>query len=218
MLAVLVADGEPATEDQAHLAAADLAVAVDGGARWLEANGRNPDVLVGDFDSLEPAAVRRLRRAGTRVVRYPADKDASDTELALVEALAAGATRVVMLGALRGIRLDHELANIGLLFDPRFEGRDIRIVRGPVTIRGLAGGGRLTLESPPGGTVTLLPVGGDAIGVTTRGLRYPLKAEALRMGSSRGLSNEVTDRPARVRLEIGSLVVIETRDKKGNEK
>jgi thiamine pyrophosphokinase len=217
MLAVVVADGEPSPDDARRLGAADLAVAADGGARWLESNGRRPDLVVGDLDSLEPDAVERLRAAGARIVRHPAEKDASDTELALLEALAAGADSVVLLGALRGQRIDHELANILLLTDPRFESRDIRIAQGRRTIRALTGGRRLITEAPVGSIVTLLPVGGDAIGVTTRGLRYPLKAETLRMGASRGLSNEVVERRASVRLEIGTLLLIEVGDEKGSD-
>jgi thiamine pyrophosphokinase len=216
MLAVVVADGEPSAEDASRLGTADLVVAADGGARWLESTGRLPDLVVGDMDSLEPAAEQRLEAGGSRIVRHAVEKNASDTELALVEALAAGADSVVLVGALRGQRIDHELANVLLLTDPRFASRNIRIAQGRRTVRALSGGGRLVIDSPVGATVTLLAVGGDAIGITTRGLRYPLKGETLRMGSSRGLSNEVVERRASVRLEIGSLLVVEVGNEKGS--
>ena len=58
--------------------------------------------------------------------------------------------------------------------------------------------------------MTLLPLGGDAYGVTTQGLRWSLDAATLAVGRSRGLSNEVTARPASVSLEQGTLIVIET--------
>jgi thiamine pyrophosphokinase len=61
-----------------------------------------------------------------------------------------------------------------------------------------------------GDTVTLLPVGGDVTGVTTDGLRWPLRAATLRMGRSRGLSNEVASVPASVQIELGTLLVVET--------
>jgi thiamine pyrophosphokinase len=58
--------------------------------------------------------------------------------------------------------------------------------------------------------VSLLPVGGDALGVRTDGLLFPLAGEALRFGRSRGVSNEVAAAPASVSLEDGVLLVIET--------
>jgi thiamine pyrophosphokinase len=209
MLALVVADGEPAAADARLFATADLVVAADGGARWSEANGRRPDVVVGDMDSLGDEAVARLEDEGTRVVRHPVDKNASDTELAIGEAFGAGADRVVVIGALRGERLDHELANLLLLADPRYAYRPLRIVQGDTVIRAVPGGATLRIEARPGRPVTLLPLGGDAIGVTTRGLRYPLKAETLALGSSRGLSNVVDKQPASVRLEVGALLVVE---------
>lgn len=211
MLVIVVADGEPDAVDAALLPDADLLVAADGGARWIEEQGVVPGLIVGDLDSLAPAAVTRLADAGSRVERHPVDKDASDTELAVAAAVAAGAERIVILGAMRGPRLDHELANLLLLVDPALAGHDVRIVRGATQVRAVAGGATLGLEGRVGDTVSLLPIGGDAIGVTTRGLRYPLGGETLALGASRGLSNQVEATPASVRLQIGSLLVVEAR-------
>lgn len=209
MRAVVVADGEPAPGDLAVAASADLLIAADGGATWIEANGMVPHLLVGDLDSVDPATVERLAAAGTLVERHPREKDASDAELAVGAALDRGAGAVVLLGALGGARLDHQLANLLLLADPALVGRDLRIVRGGTLVRALGGGETLALEAGPGATVTLLPVGGDAGGVTTGGLRYPLADEPLRLGRSRGLSNEVTETGAWIRVAEGTLLVIE---------
>lgn len=209
MLGIVVADGELAPQDAAMLAAADLVVAANGGARWLEAHGWQPHLVVGDLDSLGERDVARFSEGGVRIRRQPAEKDASDTELAVEEALAAGADRIVLLGAVGGRRLDHELANLLLLIDPALAAHDLRVVRGGTLVRGLRGAASLSLEAQVGDTVTLLPVGGNALGVWTNGLRYPVHGETLAMGRSRGLSNEVTEAPASVRLETGSLLVIE---------
>jgi thiamine pyrophosphokinase len=144
------------------------------------------------------------------VERHPTDKDGSDTELAVDAALVAGATEVVLLGAFGGSRIDHELANLLLLADPALAGRSIRAVRGATQVRALSGGGRTDLDGVVGATVTLLPVGGDAGGVTTEGLRWPLADATLGFGRSRGLSNEVVSTPASVRIGHGTLLVIET--------
>jgi thiamine pyrophosphokinase len=213
MKAVVVADGEPDPGDAIHLADADLVVAADGGARWLDAIGVMPGVLVGDLDSLDPQQVDRLERAGVRVERHPAAKDASDAELALHRAQESGAEEILMLGGLGGDRLDHEIANLLLLADPRMGNRDLRLIRGGTTVRVAHAGHGLRLSGRVGDLVSLLPIGGDAEGVRTEGLRFPLNGERLVLGPSRGLSNVVVAQPASVSLERGVLLVVETKSK-----
>ncbi|HET6746003.1 MAG TPA: thiamine diphosphokinase, partial [Candidatus Limnocylindria bacterium] len=207
--AVLVASGDPLPSDEKWLDEADLVVAVDGGAGWLASIGRRPDALVGDLDSVEPWLVERLEAEGVAVERHATEKDSSDTELALAHTLRLGADRIVVLGALGGERLDHELANVLLLAGPpRLAGVDLRLVRGASCLRILRAGGSLTLEGTPGSLVSLLPLGGDAVGVTTSGLRYALNDEPLHMGSTRGLSNVVAAQSASVQLRQGTVLVI----------
>ena len=210
MLVVVIASGAMAARDARWLDAADQVIAADGGAVSLEALGRRPDRLIGDLDSTDAELVARLEARGVPIARHPADKEATDTELALAAAVDAGASEVVILGAIGGERLDHELANLLLLADPRLDGVDARIVRGPTTARLLRGGGSTRLAGAPGDVVSLLPIGGDASGVTTEGLRWPLAGATLRLGASRGISNEISTRPASVSLERGLLLVLET--------
>jgi thiamine pyrophosphokinase len=210
MKVVVVAAGELDPADAARLDAADLTIAADGGADSLARVGRRPGLLVGDLDSVDPALVQRLELSGTRVERHPVDKDASDTELAVEAAFAAGATEVTLLGSTGGERLDHELANLLLLADRAYAGRGLNAARGGARVTALHGGERRELAGRPGDLVTLLPVGGDAVGVTTDGLRWRLDATTLTLGRSRGLSNEIAALPASVRLDAGVLLVIET--------
>jgi len=209
MKAVVVASGALDAADVAQIDDAALLIAADGGAVELERLGRRPHRLIGDLDSVDAALVERLADQGTQVERHPVDKDASDSELALEAAIAAGAGSIVILGALGAERLDHELANLLLLADPAFAGRDVRIVRGATTVRAVGPGGSLDLDATVGSIVTLLPIGGDVSGVSTRGLRWHLEGAVLRFGRSRGLSNEIAGRPASVSIGAGSLLVIE---------
>jgi thiamine pyrophosphokinase len=211
MKAIVVAGGDAAPEDAALLSDAEMVIAADSGAAWLDSCGVLPDLVIGDMDSVDPSLLARLAERGVAVERHPAEKDASDVELALSRAVAGGADEVVILGGLRGQRLDHELANLLLLVDLRWEGIDLRMTRGDTTARALSGGSRRELDGVAGDLVTLLPVGGDAVGVRTEGLRYPLVGETLHSGRSRGLSNEVEHEPASVSLESGTLLIIETR-------
>jgi thiamine pyrophosphokinase len=203
--AVVVAHGEVDEADARHARAADLVIAADGGSVHLARWGIRPAIVIGDLDSLtaDPAAT------GARVERWPRDKDKSDTELAVRRAFAEGADEVVVLGALGGPRPDHAIANVLLLaLDGGSRGR-VRIVRGRVSMRHAGSGETVTLGGAPGDLVTLLALGGDVQGVRTEGLRYALRGEELRLGSSRGLSNEVAREGATVSVGSGSLLVIE---------
>jgi thiamine pyrophosphokinase len=209
--AIVVAGGDAAAEDAAHLVGADLVIAADSGAEWLAARGVRPDVVIGDMDSIDHALLERLDADGVTIEPHPTEKDASDAELAVDRAVEAGATEIVLLGAMGGERFDHELANVLLLGDPGWQGKVLTIINGRTTARALHAGDRLTLGGGEGDLVTLLSIDGDAIGVRTHGLRYPLDGETLQLGRSRGLSNVVLHPPASVSLERGTLLVIETR-------
>jgi thiamine pyrophosphokinase len=210
MRAVVVAHGDVLPSDRAVIEAKDYVVAADGGAFALERWKILPHLVVGDMDSLGEAGVERIARQGVPVAKFSAAKDESDLELAVSQAIEVGATEIVLLGALGGDRLDHETANLLLLADPGYDGVRLEMRRGALRIRPVRGEGSLSLAGPVGALVTLLPVNGDADGVTTKGLRFPLKNETLRFGRARGLSNEVISLPATVKVSKGSLLVFET--------
>ena len=204
-----MAHGDVLPADRGVIDSNDYVVAADGGAFALERWKVLPHLIVGDMDSLGDAGVERFAKQGIPVAKFPAAKDESDLELAVAQAIAAGASEIVLLGALGGDRLDHETANLLLLADPGYDGVRIEARRGSLRIRAVRGEGSLSV-GPLEAIVTLLPVNGDAEGVTTEGLRYPLRGETLRFGRARGLSNEVDSLPATVTVRKGSLLVFET--------
>ena len=163
----------------------DLVIGADAGAHLAAGLDLRLGLIVGDGDSLGEAALATFARSGVAIERSPADKDASDTELALLAAVRAGATDIVVLGAFGG-RLDHQLANIWILAHPALAEQTVSLLDEHSRVRLLTafapGGGprtvpaRLDLGDRRGGIVTLLPFDGPATGVTTRGLRWPLLA------------------------------------------
>jgi thiamine pyrophosphokinase len=191
-------------------------VAADGGARHAAALDLTIDLWVGDGDSLGEDGLAELAAAGVPIDRSPFDKDESDTELAVRAVLARRPAAITIVGALGGPRLDHALANLALLELPELRGLDVRIVAADARVRLLVapapdgGPSRLALEGRTGDHVSLLPVGGDASGVTTADLAFPLRDEPLLAGPSRGLSNRRTAPIASVTLRSGRLLVIET--------
>jgi thiamine pyrophosphokinase len=221
-LAVILADGaapKRATLDAAWPGWADdvvLVVAADGGARHAGPLGLAIDRWVGDGDSIDPGDLAALAASGVAIERVAAEKDESDAELALLAALAAGAEGVILIGALGGPRTDHALANLGLLAHPALGARpawlyDERAAR--LTLldaTGNQGPQARALPGPVGGLVSLVPLGGDAAGVDTFGLQYPLVNEPLVLGRTRGVSNVRVDPDASVSLRSGRLLLIET--------
>src|SRR6476659_8616142 len=154
-----------------HMRAADLLIAADGGALPLLRAGLLPQLVIGDLDSLAAADVAALAEGGVELRRYPREKDETDLELALLHAARAGATEIDVLGALGG-RWDHTLANVALLALPELRGRRARLLAEKQTLFLVRDS--IQLEGQVGDTVSLLPMAGEARGVTTHGLRYPL--------------------------------------------
>ena len=224
--AIVLADG--AVPDRSALDAAwpgwdagiFLVVAADGGARHAGPLGLRIDRWVGDGDSIDEAALDALVGAGVTISRAPSAKDESDSELALAVAVDAAATEIVVLGALGGPRVDHALANVGLLAHPALEGRTaclyderaarISLLEAPAPGHAPGSPAERALTGRVGDLVSLVPVGETAIGVATRGLQYPLRGEQLTLGRTRGVSNVKVDDDAAVTLESGRLLVIET--------
>jgi thiamine pyrophosphokinase len=221
--ALVVADGDVPT--RAALDAAwpgwidgiEFVVAADGGWKKADSLGIRPDLLVGDGDSLPEGLFVELAAEGVPIERSLVDKDESDAELAILAALVRGATHVTVVGALGGRRLDHALANIGLLALPNPLDAEIELLDETTRVQLLRAPGEhgaaatCRLVGPIGELVSLLPQGRPAVGVTTAGLLYPLRDETLATGPARGLSNVSIAAEASVTLRNGCLLVIETR-------
>jgi thiamine pyrophosphokinase len=207
--AIIIANGDlpnlPAA--RALIGPDDLLIAADGGSRHFKALGLNPQVLIGDLDSTPEAEVVALEEAGTQILRYPIRKDQTDLELALDWAIQNGADDIVVLAALGG-RWDQTLANLLLPTLPAYKAVHIRLIDGPQQISALRGPGALTLGGSPGDTVSLIPVGGPAVGVTLVGLEYPLFNATIQLGSTLGISNVLTHTVATVELHEGRLICV----------
>lgn len=183
-------------------------IAANGGSHRAGPLGLKLDLVIGDLDSIDPALRNALEAASVEMRRAPARKNETDLELALLYAVEHGAQHIVVVGALGG-RLDMTLANILLLIHPRLRDVHIELWTANQTawlIRPPGG----DIPGQPGDTVSLIPVGGDAQGVTTVNLEYPLAGEPLEHGPARGVSNVLAAEGARVELREGTLLAIHT--------
>ncbi len=205
-IVVVVAGGEPPRAEAALAVPLDAEViAADGGLEHARALGLDVTVAVGDFDSASVEAVAAAKASGVRVMRHPAEKDATDLELALDLAVSSGASRILVLAGDRG-RLDHLLAGLLLLGHARYADVEIDGYVGAARVHVVRG--RRTLPGEPGELLSLFALHGEATGVTTDGLAYELAGETLEPGSSRGVSNVLTASEARVSVERGTVLAV----------
>ena len=191
-----------------HPKARDLCIAADSGFANAKALGERVDIALGDFDSLGGGADSIPEEIEKMTV--PAEKDETDTQLAVNVALAKGADEIVIIGGLSG-RLDHTLSNLAILealFDLGVhavitDGRNrARYIRSTSTLL------------PRSGYKYLSLIAGDekVKGVSVEGCKYPLKNKALTRKYQYTVSNEIIENCALVSVRRGGLFVIESRD------
>ncbi|WP_130649081.1 thiamine diphosphokinase [Egicoccus halophilus] len=181
-------------------------IAADSGLHLARDHGLPVHLLVGDLDSVDAAQLAAIRADGVPVQQHPVDKDRTDLAIALDVAVGLAPARVTLLGG-HGGRLDHLLGNALVLassayaaieLTARVAGATITVVREHRTLHGTAGD-----------LVSLLPVAGDARGITTEGLRFALRDEDLAAGSTRGISNSFLSDRATVRVRAGVLLAVQ---------
>jgi thiamine pyrophosphokinase len=194
-----------------------LVVAADSGAHHAESLGLCVDVVIGDMDSIDPTALAAVQALGARVVSHPRDKNATDAELALTFAASQGVRRLVVVGS-GGGRLDHQLSLFSLLFHQSLTDMHVEARIGGSRSFPIREGESRTIDCREGDIIGLLPFGGDAHGITTEGLQWPLRDESLFVTGSRGVSNRAMGSNFQVVVRTGRLLVtIDPHDHSGEE-
>ncbi len=173
------------------LAKGKVTVAVDGGLRFFRLTRTQPDILVGDFDSISKP--RHLPRS-VEVIEYPSAKDKTDTHLAIDLAIQRGATSVDIVMPSLG-EPDHLLGTILLPFLKEAAKISLRIVSHDFEIHSLIDGA-VTITNGQGDLVSVVPISARGVYSCT-GVEFPVKGAALRLGDSLALRNCITARRAR---------------------
>ncbi|NLA40547.1 MAG: thiamine diphosphokinase [Smithella sp.] len=182
-----------------------LMICCDGGARHLAGAGLVPDVLIGDMDSLLPEQRELYEQQGAQLIRYPTGKDFTDTALALDYALGLRPERIQIWGALGG-RIDHALANLFLLIRGKEAGVAVCLLdEYGETFVPLHDA---VFENAEGCLVSLLALSSRVEGVSLEGFAYPLEEGTFELSESRGVSNIIVSRRARIHVRSGHLLVV----------
>ncbi len=186
---------------------ADIIIAVDGGANHCTRLAVTPDILLGDLDSIDAHILAAYEHAGIIIHRHPEKKDATDLELALDLAKEKGARTVWLAGALGG-RWDMSLANVMLAANEKYQEQHIFLLAGNSSIHILHPGKEHTISGTPGQKISVLPLKGDASGVSLHGFAYPLTDQIIPFGSSRGVSNIMQEKTVTIHHTAGILLCI----------
>lgn len=225
MKAVIIANGNIKNLESFSeiVSSADLIICADGGAKHLKEMGILPDVIIGDFDSLNSEDKTFFEENNIKTIKHPSNKDATDTELATEFAVEHKCYDITFIGA-TGTRLDHTLANIFLLRKLADQADDQKNNQNNNNNHGIKYRiiddnneiflvtDKITLEKAGNSFVSIIPLTEKAEGITTSGLKYPLTDAKIRSGSSLGISNEFTDEKATIVLKKGMLIVTISKD------
>ena len=182
---------------------ADFIACADSGYDLAVKNGIVPDIIIGDMDS-----VQRKLPEGVRFIKLKCEKDDTDTEACIDFLINEGCDEIVLLGGLVG-RCDHELANIMLTVYAAKRGAKLVIKSADTEIFAIEVQAKVFGEV--GDLLSLLPVCGDAEGVSLSGLKYKLSGETLKIGKTVGISNEFICEKAEIKIEKGLVIAVKTK-------
>lgn len=201
----------------------DRIVAADSGLAHCKKVGIEPTDILGDFDSLKNLELlEAYKKKGIPLREFPTRKDYTDTHLAVKYAIDLKPEKVIILGA-TGTRYDHALANISLLALLRDKGIDAKIVdahneieilRGPVERKYIR---RDCLDGDESQKnqkefFSIIAFSPEVTGIDEEGFSYPLHQATLYNKESVGVSNEIVEKEAVLRLKSGYLIVMRTVD------
>jgi len=208
---IIFANGDLPDINKAHaiLHPDDFIICADGGTRHALALNLKPDLVIGDMDSIQKDHWQKLEETGIPVELFPPDKNETDLELALNRAFELEPKEIIIIAALGG-RLDQTLGNLALLSNTRDAAIKIRLDDGVDEIFFCRT--QVQVQGRSGDIVSLLPWGSPVHGVQTQRLKWPLNNEILYPEKTRGISNEMLNDTASIKISSGNLLVIHTRN------
>lgn len=206
--AVVVAGGDPWTGPLPRIGATvSEVIAADSGVDLAIELGLPVSVVIGDMDSASPEALAEAELHGARIKRHPRDKDATDLELAMDLACANGARTIIVLGGAGG-RMSHLLGIAALLAGEKYGAIRVSWLLPTAEIHVVNRAHPVTIDGAPNDRVSLIPIGCDAEGIQTTGLRWTLAGDTLSSTASRGISNELVADRAEISVTAGTLLAV----------
>lgn len=207
MKASIIAYGEDIYGDEIleEIESSDYIICADGAGNIAYKMGIIPQYLIGDFDSIDRELLDFFKSKGVNTIRYPREKDYTDTEICVYKALELGCRDICIIAGL-GSRIDHSLGNIGLLHLIEQRGARGYIHTSNCSIYLCSA--KIQLAGNIGDTISIIPFYGCARGIRSTGLKYELNNMNIDFGKTIGISNEMTDVKCSIEIEDGEILVI----------
>ncbi|MBU1326609.1 thiamine diphosphokinase [Patescibacteria group bacterium] len=204
----IVAGGKLSKKFLPEMKRADYSIGVDHGAYWLIKNNIRPDVSLGDFDSVTEEELRCIKQQSKKIIVCAKEKNETDLEIAVGEAMSIHPQKVVIYGA-TGVRLDHTIAAVNLLG---------KFLANKIPAKIVDEHNEISLMN----TKQILPKGKHkyfsifaytkkAV-VTLKQFKYPVSQKTFFRESSLGVSNEIQSQKGEVIIHSGKVLVIKSKD------
>ncbi|WP_165442905.1 thiamine diphosphokinase [Senegalia massiliensis] len=187
----------------------DIIIAADGAGKYLYDLDVMPDMLVGDFDTLEKNILDFYKRKKVNICEFSPIKDKSDLELSIDLAMENNPKEIIIIGAL-GTRMDHSLSNIMLLFHILDKNINVKLIDNNNEIIPIKD--EIIIDSGKYEYVSLLPIFDDLEGVELKGFEYESDNLYIKKSSTLGISNEIKKDKASIKIKSGKGLVILSND------
>ncbi|NLJ58608.1 MAG: thiamine diphosphokinase [Tissierellia bacterium] len=210
MKALIIGNGSEIEKTFTNKMDFDYIVCADGGLEKAKKHGIMPNLIIGDFDSVNLSLLEEYRLKKVAIEKFPAEKDFTDMELAVKFVISKGYKNIV-LAAATGTRLDHTMGNIMLLEKYYKEGIDITIVDNNNEIKIITDNSQLIIDFKENHYISIIPLT-DTKGLTMEGFKYPLSKVDVQRGSTLCISNEISEKQGKITLNKGAALVFISKD------
>jgi len=187
----------------------DYIITADGAIHYAFQMGIKPDLAIGDFDSTNENLMKVLEEKKIKVLKYPKEKDFTDTELAINYAVEKEASEIILMGAI-GSRIDHSFSNIALMAKIAEKGIKCRIINENNDCYFVTD--NISFEKINKRFISIIPISNEVEIEKTHGLYYPLENDILHFGTPRGVSNFSIEDNVSISLKRGVAMVILAQD------
>ena len=211
MKIAIISGGNPPSEKllNKYIKTVDFIIAADKGIECLDKYNIIPDLLLGDFDSVQKEILDRVKTKVKEVIEFPPEKDYTDTEIAIIEAIKRGGRKIYLFGA-TGTRMDHTLGNIGLLLTTKKKGASLEIIDD--NNRLYLGESSMILHGKLGENISFHALSDKVTNVTIKGGKYGLDEYNMSLLDPRAICNEFIDKPIEISYDEGELLILHSVD------
>lgn len=192
-----------------YIKSGDLIIGADKGSEYLYDYEIIPNIILGDFDSISEEKLKKIEEKQVEIIKFPPEKDYTDTEIAIMEAIKRGADTIYLFGGL-GTRADHSLGNIGLLLTTKNKGARLLIVDDHNKM--YLADKNMSLNGSQGEIISFHALSDVVKGFEIRGAKYNLNSYDMHLLDPRAVCNEFIDTPINIKYESGELLIIHAID------